>query len=82
MYVLCMYVCRFSGSFSRDYPGIGIHGFNVWEKNKHCVTVNEKTKQVESGAYIHTCIYKYIQAFTSYIWTVSWIVYHILYISI
>mmetsp|Transcript_1648 Transcript_1648/g.2635 ORF Transcript_1648/g.2635 Transcript_1648/m.2635 type:complete len:589 (+) Transcript_1648:1216-2982(+) len=40
---------RFSGSFNREYSGIGIHGFNVWEKNKHCTFVNEKTKLTESG---------------------------------
>ena len=27
---------RFAGSFRNDYPGIGFHGFNVWEENPKC----------------------------------------------
>eukprot|EP01038_Epipyxis_sp_PR26KG_P007904 gene7904-10729_t len=34
---------RFTGGWTSHYKGIGIHGFNVWEKNKHnsCVKDNK-----------------------------------------
>ncbi len=39
---------RFTGAFGSDYKGVGQHGFNVWEKNKHCSFVNPKTNKTES----------------------------------
>ncbi len=43
------YVDRFSGAFANDYKdSVGLMGFNVWEKNKHCSFVNPKNNKTES----------------------------------
>ncbi len=39
---------RFAGAFMNDYKGLGVGGFNVWEKNKHCSYLNPKTNRTDT----------------------------------
>ena len=45
---MCDVCFRFAGSFAADYKGLGVGGFNVWEKNKHCSFLNPKNNKTEA----------------------------------
>jgi hypothetical protein len=36
---------RFINHFHSDYKNVGAHGFNVWEENKHCQILDQKTNK-------------------------------------
>lgn len=40
---------RFCRAFLNDYPGLVVHGFNVWENNKECKFFNEKVNRNDNG---------------------------------